>query len=627
MQSFVVSPAPLTFIVDDQSMVYGGPVPALTGSYDASQLVDGDSPDGLPMPSITTTATLSSGVGSYPITASGAMLANYTVTYDPGVLTVTPAPLTVTADDQTITYGGTLPTLTVSYSGFVNGDTAASLPSTPTVTTVPANSPVGEYDIEVADGVQGNYFVEEATGTLTIAPAPLAITADDQTIPAGAALPDLTVTYAGLVNGDTPGTFAAAQNLAPLVTTTATPDSPGGTVSDITPGFAFDPNYDISYVPGTLTITPDLNLSTTTTLGTPTPSTSTFGQQVTLTATVTASVGTPTGNVQYYEGSMMIGVAPLNNGTASLPISTLPAGSQTITAQYLGSGREFLPSSSGPLTQVVQKVTPTVTWATPAAIVYGTPLSSTQLDASASVAGTFTYTPAAGTIPTVGGGQALSAVFTPDDTVDYNTVNIGTTLTVTPATLTITAKDASKTAGTVQIFSPTAFTVTGLVAANGDTVAGVTETSDGAPGSAAPGTYAIVPSAATGSGLNNYTIHYANGTLSVTPTPTPTAAPAVFLNENRMTEKINMKKVTDFVLNFNEALSSANGVYQVTQAGKTKTSRPRHVRVTSMTLGPGGTSVILRLGRHTTPGGPLTLTVSGLTSVNGQPVKAFVTRL
>ena len=42
--------------------------------------------------------------------------------------------------------------------------------------------------------------------------------------------------------------------------------------------------------------------------------------------------------------------------------------------------------------------TPTVTWAAPAAITYGTALSATQLDATASVPGTFTYTPAAGTI-------------------------------------------------------------------------------------------------------------------------------------------------------------------------------------------------------------------------------------
>ena len=52
-----------------------------------------------------------------------------------GALTVTPAALTITANNQTKVYGAALPTLTVSYSGFVNGDTSASLTTLPTVTT------------------------------------------------------------------------------------------------------------------------------------------------------------------------------------------------------------------------------------------------------------------------------------------------------------------------------------------------------------------------------------------------------------------------------------------------------------------------------------------------------------
>ena len=81
--------------------------------------------------------------------------------------------------------------------------------------------------------------------------------------------------------------------------------------------------------------------------------------------------------------------------------------------------------------------------------------------------------------------------------------------------MTITANNDSKTYGTLKTFSSTAFTETGLVTANGDTITGVTETSTGAPASAPVGTYPIVPSAATGSGLSNYTIGYVDGTLTV----------------------------------------------------------------------------------------------------------------
>ncbi len=53
-------------------------------------------------------------------------------------------------------------------------------------------------------------------------------------------------------------------------------------------------------------------------------------------------------------------------------------------------------------TIVVAQATPTITWAAPASIVYGTALSATQLDATANVPGTFAYSPAAGTVPGAG---------------------------------------------------------------------------------------------------------------------------------------------------------------------------------------------------------------------------------
>ena len=63
--------------------------------------------------------------------------------------------------------------------------------------------------------------------------------------------------------------------------------------------------------------------------------------------------------------------------------------------------------------------TPTITWSNPADIVYGTALDATQLDATASVPGTFAYSPAAGTVLKAGDTQTLSVTFTPTDTTDY----------------------------------------------------------------------------------------------------------------------------------------------------------------------------------------------------------------
>jgi hypothetical protein len=82
------------------------------------------------------------------------------------------------------------------------------------------------------------------------------------------------------------------------------------------------------------------------------------------------------------------------------------------------------------VTITVTRATPVVTWNAPGAIVSGTALSAAQLNATADVAGTFSYSPAAGTVPAAG-TNTLTAVFTPDDTADYAAVTKTVTLTVT----------------------------------------------------------------------------------------------------------------------------------------------------------------------------------------------------
>ncbi len=83
------------------------------------------------------------------------------------------------------------------------------------------------------------------------------------------------------------------------------------------------------------------------------------------------------------------------------------------------------------------------------------------------------------------------------------------------ATLTITANSVGKAFGTLASLSGTAFTQTGLVTANGDSITGVTETCTGCAAAAAVGSYSIVASGATGTGLGNYNISYMNGSLAV----------------------------------------------------------------------------------------------------------------
>jgi hypothetical protein len=176
-----VNPAPLTISADNQSMTYGGMLPALTATF--TGLVNGDTPSTFTVspnvPPTLATVPASSHAGTYPITVSGAVDANYTITFVNGTLTINPAPLTITADSKTITYGGLLPTLTASYSGLVNGDTPASLTTPPTLSTtatVTSDVIAGGYPITATGAVDPDYTISYESGTLTITRANQTIT-------------------------------------------------------------------------------------------------------------------------------------------------------------------------------------------------------------------------------------------------------------------------------------------------------------------------------------------------------------------------------------------------------------------------------------------------------------------
>jgi hypothetical protein len=96
------------------------------------------------------------------------------------------------------------------------------------------------------------------------------------------------------------------------------------------------------------------------------------------------------------------------------------------------------------------KIVPPITWPAPASIAFGSALSSEQLNATANIAGTFVYTPPAGTVLPVGNNQTLSVTFTPTDTTSYTMAIAINSISVTaasgPATLVLTdtlARDPS----------------------------------------------------------------------------------------------------------------------------------------------------------------------------------------
>jgi len=108
---------------------------------------------------------------------NGADAGNYQLTQPTTTANITPASLTVTADNKSKASGAPVPELTVGYSGFVDGETASSLVTLPTITTTAAaGSPGGIYPITPSGAASLNYAIVYVPGVLTVAPAAPVIT-------------------------------------------------------------------------------------------------------------------------------------------------------------------------------------------------------------------------------------------------------------------------------------------------------------------------------------------------------------------------------------------------------------------------------------------------------------------
>ena len=267
----------------------------------------------------------------------------------------------------------------------------------------------------------------------------------------------------------------------------------------------------------------------TTTIVTASPTSVTYGQPVTLTATVAASSDayTPQGTVQFVVDGRNSGSAvTLSNGTVSVSDASLPAGLPTIIAIFTGTDGISI-SSSGTLADglTIQRAPLTIT-AVDESKTYGQALTfgaadfttSTLFNGDAVTSVTLTTAGAAATatvtgspysiVPSNAAGSGLS-----NYTISYEKGS----LAVNPAALLITADDETKTYGKSFTLLRTQITTGTLY--NSDSVISVTLSSLGAPAAAAVSgsPYPITPSAAVGIGLSNYAITYANGNLTVNP--------------------------------------------------------------------------------------------------------------
>jgi hypothetical protein len=209
----------------------------------------------LPGSPITLAVPTNAGVNSYngtltvSISSTGCTSTNYAFT-----VTVGPAPLTITANPKTITYGTSVPSTTVSYSGFVNGQTNTALSTQPSIASAQSGVvAAGTYasNYTASGALDSNYTISYVPGTLTVTPASLTITANPQTILYGACVPSTTLSYSGFVNGDTTNSLSSQPTVASAQSGLVAPGTYG---SNYTASGAADTNYNISYVAGSLTV-------------------------------------------------------------------------------------------------------------------------------------------------------------------------------------------------------------------------------------------------------------------------------------------------------------------------------------------------------------------------------------
>ena len=441
-QTLTVNKATITVTAASVSREYNSANPVLTFSFSGfvnnenAAVISGE-------PTVTTTATQTSPVGSYPVSATINTLtaANYNFTFVGGALAVGLANQSITFDALAAkTYGDA--TFDLSATGGASGNSVTFASSNEAVATVSGATVTitgaGSAVITASQAGSSNYASATAQQTLTVAKAPLTVTPQDAIRAYAEVNPTLIAGYNGFVNNES---ATALQGAPALATSADSASAPGSYPITAAVGNLFSNNYSFSYVNGTLTVG---KAAAVVALGN-------LGQSWDGTAK-NVSVSTTPGT---------LGVGLTYNGSATAPTV---AGSYTVVATV--SDSNYHGSASGTL--VIAKAAPTIVWVTPAAITAGTALSGAQLNATANVAGNFSYTPAAGTVLS-GGTHTLSVSFAPSDS-NYSSVVTSVTITVnaavvadsTPPTVDVFTIPASVTNLTVTISSFTASDAIGV---------------------------------------------------------------------------------------------------------------------------------------------------------------------
>ncbi len=565
-----ITKAPLTITADDKTKVYGDANPVATATY-TGFVAGEDETDLLTDVTLVIVANNQTDVNNHPITAFGATSDNYLITHENGNLEITKRPITVTVTAANKTYDGDTDTtatlapvgvlfsdvVTASHTGATfdtenvgagktvttagvtlggadanNYSVAVSATGTADITALPiaitadaktkvygaadpaltyqvtsgalvsgdsftgaldraAGEDVGAYAIGQGTLTPGtNYAVSYIPANLTVTQATLNATADDQTKVYGAAVPTLSITYSGFQLGDDAGDLDSA----PTAATVASDSSDVGTYA-ITVSGGGDANYTLTYTDGELSVTPlaitvdvaadnkiyDNNTDAVVVL---TPNAAILGDTITAGYTSASFVD------ENVDTGITVNVSGITLGGAdadNYSVAATATGSADITVRPLN-----VQATSN--TKVYGAADPVFAYTSD--ILSGDTFTGALSRAAGEDVGTYAMT-----VGTLDAGSNY-------DTIAFTSANMH----ITPATLTVTADDKTKTYGTAN----PALTITYGTFQNGDdendldtepTASTLADTNSNV------GDWTITPA---GGVSDNYTFNYVNGTLTIT---------------------------------------------------------------------------------------------------------------
>ena len=342
-----------------------------------------------------------------------------------------PAPVTVSVTPATATlYGGQTQQFTATVANTSN--TAVTWTITPAGTGTISTS--GLYTAPAAISAQQTVTVTATSQASTTASASFTVTLMPKTNPTITWATPAAITYGTALSAtqldataSVPGTFVYSLAAGTVLAAGSQTLAAGSQTLSVT----FTPTTTTEYNTATATVILTVNKAAPVITWT-TPAAITYCTALSSTQ-LDASSGGVAGTFAYTPAAGAV----------------LTAGLQTLSVTFTPTDTTDYSTATATVILTINKAAPVITWATPAAITYGTALSATQLDASSGgVAGTFAYTPAAGAVLTAG-LQPLSVIFTPTDTTDYTTATATVILTVNKAAPVITwATSAAITYGT-----------------------------------------------------------------------------------------------------------------------------------------------------------------------------------